>query len=709
MSVGSKAALPLTSSDLLAISKTHAAIKAYLAKNDIPNAPNESGQTIAHVYDIPGLGNEDRSAAIAQIVCGPMPVVVQTPTANQIGQMANWRFSAAILAYTLACYHEYVGDEAKLAADIYQIAFQYDSLVSKDSLHPLHGLPGWQYRLGDAPLVKNFINDAGMGVFSGLGWFKSLGIVPATYCTQLEMPSDDGQNCKTINLHDRIARLAEHVLRSTDGFREWRSDQQFLSRSSVGRAAAAVIFGDSNEKFKRLLEANGYVCNVQQGISDPSPGDLVPWENARVSNDANYQHVQVLMEADNWNLPIELKAKAKKFYNNYVAVYFNNVYPISDIAGNSYRPDHISKLWGVSHITSTCGSDGSGFTTNPVTGITVGWAGENLSDALTTIGPPLYNLLKLSGQPEQAHNVMTNTSASLDAITQNPTDYRNMACVAGALFGAGSTTRGQLQISLFEMGFLYYTLRTFSRTPMSSYAVAGTTDSADNIIPPMRGASNFILGNVLYQSSWRAGVGYSRTIQISNGRLDLTNISNWSAPISDSGLPGSGQVQAVGNAVYQNNLVQVVWRSNIGYSRTVPYSGSTVDWKAASAWQSATLTNYPGLGDIQSYSLVNNTDGGILEAYWRGNLGYSRVIPSGVQFGLCTSLVSCSVSGPISISGLPGSGDIESQADYVLGNTLNQSIWRSGGEYSRTVPIVNNAFAWNSASTWLGPVYPSGF
>ena len=175
----------------------------------------------------------------------------------------------------------------------------------------------------------------------------------------------------------------------------------------------------------------------------------------------------------------------------------------------------------------------------------------------------------------------------------------------------------------------------------------------------------------------------------------------WSAPSDISTLPGSGELQNSDGYVIGNTLTQGVWRGGSGYTRTVPIVNGVVQWGQASAWSGPiSITTLPGTGDVQTIVeyVVGNT---IIQGLWRGNSGYSRTVSivNGVpQWGAATW------SAPMDINTLPGSGDLQSQDGYVYGNTLNQGLWRGGLGYTRTVPIVNNVIQWGQASAWNIPI-----
>lgn len=705
--INKAAPISYTATENLAIQKTNQAISAFLAKNDIGNIADSHGQTINKIYAQTNIGYEQKTQKAIELICGKMPSIPSSPTFSQANALGSWRFCAAVTGYELAAYHQYKNQNTYMAADIYQSIFQIDSLVATSHRTPLNGLGGWQYRLGNYGwrlTAMSYINDAGMGMFSGFGWFKSMGKVPQYYCTQLERPYTSGRNCKNINLYTRIAQVANRVLRTTDNYRDFRSDDHFLAWNSAGRAVESVINGNVNERFQRILEANDYISTEQNALADPSASTVLPWSNLGLAYSDTYQHLQVMLNIDNYKLPDEVKAKAKKFYDNYVALFFNSRYQISDITHNSYRPTAVRSLWGSNKVLSYCNSDNTKFHTKPGSSTTTWVRGEHLNDALMTIGPVLYNYLKLSNQGTSANNVIQKTISSLSSIISKPIDWRDETCVTSSMYAGDSPDKNQLKIALREFGYLYFTLNSFKKTPVSTYG------SVNNTPPPMQSVDYFTIGNVLYQSFWRGGVGYVRTVPVVNGAPDYAHADHWSKPITVSGIPGTGTVQAQANVIDGNRLLQVFWRNNVGYTRYVPYNGTTVLWNQASGWSSVPASNYPGSGNFQTYSLIYNKDGSLMESFWRNNQGYARTIPAGVPFYLCRSVSTCKpIIGPLNLNSFPGSGSIQAQADYRVGNTLYQTYWRGGAQYYRTTPVVNGVSQWSRASAWVGPIWPAGF
>ncbi|MEM7334105.1 MAG: hypothetical protein AAF490_18615 [Chloroflexota bacterium] len=154
------------------------------------------------------------------------------------------------------------------------------------------------------------------------------------------------------------------------------------------------------------------------------------------------------------------------------------------------------------------------------------------------------------------------------------------------------------------------------------------------------------------------------------------------------------------------SLMVSLWRGDLGYARLANVSSGipSIGWQP---WSGPVgLSSFPGSGDIQAQSMfrVGQT---LHQSYWRNNQGYSRTVPcagGNPDWNNATAW-----SGPVGLSSFPGSGSIQAQGGVVIGSTLYQEYWRNNQRYSRTVPIVSGQPDWNNASTWSGPVSLSGF
>ncbi len=211
--------------------------------------------------------------------------------------------------------------------------------------------------------------------------------------------------------------------------------------------------------------------------------------------------------------------------------------------------------------------------------------------------------------------------------------------------------------------------------------------------------------DILHQSYWRGGKGRSRKVPIVGGRILWDQASPWSQPITTAKLPGKGPLQSLSSYWHGGALHQSIWRGNQGWYRTVPAENGAVDWKRASAWKrSVQVSALPGHGDMQNNAdyIVGNT---LYQGYWRSNQGWSRTVP--IRNGKVDWQAASEWSGPLDAAKLPGAGDMRSLDSLVIGDTLHQAFWRGSQGWSRTVPVRNGAPEWGNASKWSGPLAPN--
>ncbi|MFZ5376362.1 MAG: hypothetical protein ACOZAN_01680 [Patescibacteria group bacterium] len=182
---------------------------------------------------------------------------------------------------------------------------------------------------------------------------------------------------------------------------------------------------------------------------------------------------------------------------------------------------------------------------------------------------------------------------------------------------------------------------------------------------------------------------------------------DWQGPFSLRGLPGSGEIQAttlyaLPNGQYQ----QIFWRGNTGYRRNVPVSGNIILWTSATQWESDTsgITGpNTGSGNVQALTTYRLPNGQYQQGLWRGNQGYSRTAPPTTDGSdINWSAPGASWSGPVAISSLPGSGDIQMFETYPLPNNTHyeQMIARSNIIYTRVVPVANGVLNFSAAQPW---------
>ncbi len=203
------------------------------------------------------------------------------------------------------------------------------------------------------------------------------------------------------------------------------------------------------------------------------------------------------------------------------------------------------------------------------------------------------------------------------------------------------------------------------------------------------------VGNI---NEWRGNQGWSRTIPTLEDQTQWGSASTWAGPWANSALPGSGSLQMQSDYVIGSALRQNIWQGNQGWARSVPIASGVPQWGSASAWAGPwPLSALPNGGTLQAQSdyVINDV---LHQNFWRGNQNWTRTVPivNGVeQWGSASTW-----AGPYAITVLPGSGDMQMLADFVLNYTLHQEYWRGSVGYRRTVPIVGNAPQWNAASAW---------
>ncbi|GAF93688.1 unnamed protein product, partial [marine sediment metagenome] len=166
-------------------------------------------------------------------------------------------------------------------------------------------------------------------------------------------------------------------------------------------------------------------------------------------------------------------------------------------------------------------------------------------------------------------------------------------------------------------------------------------------------------------------------------------ICSWGGPLPLSNLPGTGDMQSQAGYIMPNGeLQQGFWRGGQGWVRTVPMrADNTPDWGNASSWGGPLpLSNLPGTGDMQSQAGYIMPNGELQQGFWRGGQGWVRTVPMRADntpdWGNASSW-----GGPLPLSNLPGTGDMQSQAGYIMPNgELQQGFWRGGQGWVRTVP-----------------------
>ena len=179
-----------------------------------------------------------------------------------------------------------------------------------------------------------------------------------------------------------------------------------------------------------------------------------------------------------------------------------------------------------------------------------------------------------------------------------------------------------------------------------------------------------------------------------------------------SSLPGDSgsSIQSWNAFVHGNTLHQGYWRGNQGWYRTVPIADEAVQWEAASPWAGPILPDPPLPGTeppLPGSGLVQSQDAFIIgnlfyQAFWRGDEGWVRNLPivnGQIQWG-STDPAYQWPDDPIALSDLTvGSGSVLSQEAFIVGDTLHQTFFRESGGYYFVHPIVNGEPQWTGLLT----------
>jgi hypothetical protein len=199
----------------------------------------------------------------------------------------------------------------------------------------------------------------------------------------------------------------------------------------------------------------------------------------------------------------------------------------------------------------------------------------------------------------------------------------------------------------------------------------------------------FILPITVFYFSQKQGVTEQRS-KASGGDNVCTA---WSGPIEITGLPGAGEYQSQSDIYIENGatLLQAIWRGDQGWTRKVPVVNGVPNFSAASAFSGPIeITGLPGSGSYQAQTDRYDKNGTeLVQSIWRGNQGWTRKIP--VVNGVPNFSAASAFSGPIKLIGFPGTGDYQSQSDIYIENgaILLQSIWRNNQGWTRRVPVIN--------------------
>ena len=213
----------------------------------------------------------------------------------------------------------------------------------------------------------------------------------------------------------------------------------------------------------------------------------------------------------------------------------------------------------------------------------------------------------------------------------------------------------------------------------------------------------------LIQTSLRGNDVWSRMVPINGGILNWSNSSEWYNPYTTSSLPGSGTIQAFDEYISGGNVIQLLWRNNIGYERRVPLnSDGELNFEASPGWsQKVTAGQFPGSGNMQTlYTSI--VEGTLFYVYTRGDTVYSIVKDN---VGTVTShnweannsgawnVVASLSSDP---NKYPGTGSFSTWTRYNWPGTMRDGLRRSDPVYTRAVSFSNGVFDWANSS-WSGP------
>lgn len=181
----------------------------------------------------------------------------------------------------------------------------------------------------------------------------------------------------------------------------------------------------------------------------------------------------------------------------------------------------------------------------------------------------------------------------------------------------------------------------------------------------MQSQVNYQVGNTLVQGYWRNNQGWVRNVPIITSTVQWAGASPWAGPINIVGLPGSGDMQAHGDYAVGNTLIQAIWRNNQGWTRNVPIVNGVIQWgQATPQWGGPiSIGGLPGNGNMQAQDnfVIGDT---YWQVIWRSNVQYSRSVPivaGVVRFDYASPWMDTTPQ-----ESLPGSGAVQAQGNYML-------------------------------------------
>lgn len=109
-----------------------------------------------------------------------------------------------------------------------------------------------------------------------------------------------------------------------------------------------------------------------------------------------------------------------------------------------------------------------------------------------------------------------------------------------------------------------------------------------------------------------------------------------------------------------------------------------------------TLTGLPGTGSIQTFSEFIIGGSTVFQTYWRGSQAWARSVP--ISNGIMDISQATAWTGPTALTGYPGTGTVQAQSEAAVGTSVKQTFWRGDQGWWRYAPIVNNAPQWTCAN-----------
>lgn len=263
----------------------------------------------------------------------------------------------------------------------------------------------------------------------------------------------------------------------------------------------------------------------------------------------------------------------------------------------------------------------------------------------------------------------------------------NSACTDDAQCSAVNAAWGCYDVSMWNSASAW-------SAPIAINTLPGT--SAGNIVA----STSYAVGNTLMQGYWTTDVafpsgntfvkGYYRSVPIVDGNVDWNNAGAWQGAVNQNTLPGSGTLQAQAGYVVGNNVKSRVVRGGKVYELNTSTGAQALNTTENASWTEVSV-NFPVSATALSTYSVYTLDNVAYEAAWFGSQGYLRTAPvsgNSVNWGSASNW-----EGPFEMAtaGLPGSGDLMTQDDFVVGGQLIQAIWRGNQAQGFLRTVQNEA------------------